>query len=165
MFSIALATLLAVQTPTLAPSPVVPVRPAPVVSVAPTDDPSTHIDNARRALANGEFDVARREFVIAAALDRDAGRLPVEASFGLAHVLYSQSYNREAATTLDRLAAEAARIGDMDTEARALLDAVWLHLDAGQRAAARSNATRLRAIVDDERLSEETRKLVKSRLR
>lgn len=123
-----------------------------------------HLDSARRALNDGAFDVARREFVIAAALDRDAGNVPVDASFGLAHCLYSQSYNREAALVMNKLADEAAIAGDVETEARALSDAVWLNVDAKQYGRARLDAIRLRAISGDTRISAETRKLIKARI-
>jgi hypothetical protein len=163
MFTIALAALLAVQTPSLVPPPDDTTRGSRPVAVRVTDA-SAHLDSARRALAAGEFDVARRAFVIAAALERDAGRLPIEAAFGLAHVLYSQSYNREAAFTLDRLAQDAAKAGDAETEAKALMDATWLHVDAGQRASARACGERLRALLKEGRLSAETRKAVRARV-
>lgn len=123
-----------------------------------------HIDAARRALMNGEFDVARREFVIAVALDRDAGRLPAEAAFGLAHCLYSQTFNREAAVVMNQLADEASAAGDVETEAKALADAVWLHVDSKQYAKAREDAARLRKLSTDARLTTETRKLIKARI-
>lgn len=123
-----------------------------------------HLDSARRALADGAWDIARREFVIAAALDRDAGRVPVDAAFGLAHCLYSQSYNREAALVMNKLAEEAAATGDVETEARALADAVWLNADSGQWGKARQDALRLRTISTDSRISPETRKLIKARI-
>lgn len=123
-----------------------------------------HLASARAALAIGAFDEARREFAAAAAFDRDAGRVPTEAAIGLAHCLYSQGYNREAATVLDALAQEAYVAGDADTEARARLDAAWLHLDAGDRALARAHAERLRALLPDPRLDESTRKAVRARL-
>ncbi len=123
-----------------------------------------HLDSARRALADGAWDIARREFVIAAALDRDAGRVPVDAAFGLAHCLYSQSYNREAALVMNKLADEAAQTGDVETEARALADAVWLNADSGQWGKARQDALRLRNISTDSRITPETRKLIKARI-
>jgi hypothetical protein len=171
LITAAASALFVLQAATVAQPPVTTdntatrtVASATVARVADSVSPANHLDSARRALANGQFDVARREFVIAAALERDAGRVPVEASFGLAHVLYSQSYNREAAIVLGQLAEEAAKQGDIDTEVRARLDAIWLNLDAGQRAQARADASRLRSLIDDTRLTAETRKLLKARL-
>ncbi len=135
-------------------------------TITPTDDRSAaaeHLASAQRAVSVGAYDVARREFVMAAALDRDAGYLPLEASLGLARVLYSQSYGREAAQILDRLATEAAQKGDADVEARALVDAIWLNVDAGQRNQARSDALRLQMLLKDRQLSAATVKIVKER--
>lgn len=134
------------------------------VSASYTLTASDHLDSARRAFAEGAWDIARREFVISAALDRDAGRIPIEASFGLAHCLYSQSYNREAALVMNKLADEVAQAGDVETEARALADAVWLNADSGQWGKARQDALRLRNISTDSRLTPETRKLIKARI-
>ncbi|WP_310569290.1 hypothetical protein [Gemmatimonas sp.] len=166
MFQLALVAMTALQASTITlpnvPSPAAATR---TVAVAePIVTSPEHIARARLALANGEFDVARREFVTAAAIDRDEGKLPTEATFGLAHVLYAQSYNREAAMVLERLAADASTVGDVDTEAKALLDAMWLNVDAKQRLQARADASRLRVLLRDKRLSNETRKLVASRV-
>lgn len=123
-----------------------------------------HLQLARRAMDNGEFDIARREFSAAASLEREAGKLPVESSIGLANALYAQAYNREAAMTMERLANEAALRGDTDTEAIALADAVWLNVDAGQRVTARKLSDRLRLLMKDTPLSLEARNAVKARL-
>ncbi|WP_373065030.1 hypothetical protein [Gemmatimonas sp.] len=166
MFQLALVALTALQASTLTlpvtPSAAATTRAASVAE--PMISNPEHIARARVALAKGEYDVARREFVTAAAIDRDEGKLATEASFGLAHVLYAQSYNREAATVLERLAAEASTAGDVDTEAKALLDAMWLNVDAKQRMQARADASRLRVLLKDKRLSNDTRKLVASRV-
>ncbi|WP_309671338.1 hypothetical protein [Gemmatimonas sp.] len=166
MFQLALVAMTALQASTIT-LPNVPSSAAATRTVAVAEPNVTspeHIARARLALANGEFDVARREFVTAAAIDRDEGKLPTEATFGLAHVLYAQSYNREAAMVLERLAADASTVGDVDTEAKALLDAMWLNVDAKQRLQARADASRLRVLLRDKRLSNETRKLVASRV-
>jgi len=63
---------------------------------------------------------------------------------------------------LERLAADAQMKGDADTEARALLDAIWLHTDAKQYAPARNDARRLKELLKSPGLSAETRKLVQS---
>lgn len=167
--SIVTAAMLVVQEPrsTTPPAAVRAVPPATVVTtatVAPLVTASDHLDSARRAFVTGAFDIARREFVIAAALERDAGRVPVEASFGLAHALYSMSYNREAAIVMGVLAKEAASVGDVETEAKALVDAMWLNLDCGQRAQARVDGQRLRALATHPSLSAATRKAVKQRV-
>ncbi|MBL0939128.1 MAG: hypothetical protein IBJ03_09540 [Gemmatimonadaceae bacterium] len=142
-------------------------RPAPVVvsTRTPAVDDNEHIAKARKALEVGDFDMARREFVIAAALDRDAGRLPTEAVFGLANTLYSLSYTREAAIVMNRLAEEASEAGDKNTEAKALADAMWLNFESGQRVQGRADGARLRTLLKDSSLSASTKEYVKSRTR
>ncbi|WP_411280396.1 hypothetical protein [Gemmatimonas sp.] len=165
MFQLALVAMTVLQASTLTlPATPSPAGPRTAVVTEPIVSSPEHIARARLALANGEFDVARREFVTAAAIDRDEGKLATEASFGLAHVLYAQSYNREAATVMERLAADASTAGDVDTEAKALLDAMWLNVDAKQRLQARADASRLRVLLKDQRLSSEIRKLIASRV-
>ena len=166
MFQLALVAMTALQASTFTlPSPQASAASAATrVVVAPVVSSPEHIARARLALANGEFDLARREFVTAVAIDRDEGKLAAEASFGLAHVLYAQSYNREAAVVLERLAADASAAGDVDTEAKALVDAMWLNVDARQRLQARADASRLRVLLKDKRLTSATRKLITSRV-
>jgi thioredoxin-like negative regulator of GroEL len=162
MLTIVIAALTAVHTAAIIPtSPVVPVTP---VVVEPTRS-AEHLAKARRALDQGELQEARREFVIASALDRDEGKLPAEAAFGLAQVLYSQFDEKGAAKVLDQLAEEAAVKGDANTEARALVDAVWLNVNTRQVNRARINAERLRELMQSAALSAETRAFVTSRVR
>jgi len=137
---------------------------APALTPTPPRAYAEHIEIARRAMLNGEFDIARREFAAAAEVDREAGRLPVEAVTGLAHALYSQSYNREAAIAMERLAKEAAARGDTNVEAIALADAIWLNTDAGQRITARKQADRLRKLMKDSAVTTATRDLVRARV-
>jgi len=132
----------------------------PIVDVKSADD---HLESARKALALGAFDEARREFAASAALDREAGRVPVESSFGLAQALFAQSYDREAATVLAKLADDAKRAGDAEVEAKALNDLVWLNVNGGQRLEARANGLRLRSLLEKATLSDDTRKAIKRR--
>ena len=124
-----------------------------------------HMALARRAIESGDFDLARRQYVIAVSLEKDAGRLPVTSSFGLTQVLYALSYGREAAMVMDRLADAAAEQGNFDVEARARADALWLKHENGQIQFARQDARRLRELMKGNALSEETRKLVQTRVR
>jgi hypothetical protein len=123
-----------------------------------------HLARAKRAMLDGQFELARREFLAAATLERESGRVPVEAVTGLAHALYSQSYNVEAALEMERLAAEAAANGNANAEAMALADAIWLNADAGQRLAARKQASRLKKLMRDSAITAETREFVRVRV-
>lgn len=150
-------------------TPVAPARPLPIspvtVSLTASRADNEHLVRARQALDSGAYDIARREFVIAAALDRDAGLLPVDASFGLANVLFAQGYEREAALVLDQLADEALNRDEVDVAARALNDATWLHLQARRPAEARADGQRLASLLGDSRLSPAVRREVRARFR
>ena len=155
----AAASLIAFNTMTLTPPRV--VANGTVANVVAAID---HLASARAALAVGAFDDARREFAAAAAADREAGRLPVESSMGLAYTLFAQQYDREAAHILTRLATDAANAGNAEVEAKALLDVVWLNVQNGQRAEARANGLRLRELSDKNLVGAETRQLIKRRI-
>lgn len=124
-----------------------------------------HLALARVAASSGDFDAARREYLTAVNLERTFGRLPVESTRGLVQMLYALSYNREASYMLDQLADEAQRRGDVDTEARARADAMWLKADDGRRDQARIDARRLKALTRQGVLSDETKAYVAMRLR
>ena len=124
-----------------------------------------HVEIARRALTTGEYRTARREFKVAALLEREDGRVPTEATLGLVSVLCLQGKLGDAAIELERLATEAAAQGDADTEARALADAIWLKVEAGGRQTVRNEAIRLRRLLDSSRLAPETREYVTQRVR
>lgn len=140
------------------------VEPLPRVAQPPVRSAESHLDSAKRAMSNGAFDIARREFAASAALTRQAGKLPLEAVLGLANALYAQSYDREAATTLEQLATEAALRGDSDAEAIALADAYWLNTNNGQRVNARKQRDRLRTLVKEVPLSSEAQRAIRSRI-
>lgn len=132
---------------------------------SPATRDEEHLLKARKAMTDGAFEMARREFIIAAALDRAEGKLPVDATFGLAHVLYGQGREADAARVLDELASEALTVNDMDCAALALQDALWLHLRAGRRTEAQNDGVKLGRVLDSDRLSPAVRKQVRLRVR
>jgi thioredoxin-like negative regulator of GroEL len=162
MLTLVIAALTAVHTAAALPA-VRATASTPIVAEPARS--AEHIAKARRALDQGELQEARREYVIASALDRDEGKLPTEAVFGLAQVLYSQFDEKGAAKVLDQLADEAAAKGDVDTEARALADATWLNVNTQQIARARIDAERLRELMQGAHLSPETRAFLAKRVR
>ncbi|MES2525371.1 MAG: hypothetical protein V4617_21955 [Gemmatimonadota bacterium] len=123
------------------------------------------LENARRLLTEGAYDEARREFLIAIVLERDAGRVPTEASLGLAHTLFGQNRARDAATVLEELASDAWRKGQPDCEARALMDLVWLNARAGRNTDVRADIGRLRTLMNHPDVKESTRKDINARIR
>jgi hypothetical protein len=167
MFTIMLAALFNTVTAAAPGAPAVTrlpfARAAIEVAHAPADE--EHLLKARVAMLAGQLDLARREFIIAAALDRDAGRVPTEATFGLARVLYGQNREAEAARLLDELATEALRQQDVDCAALALNDALWLHLRANRRADALADGLRLTDVLNDTRLSDTVRREVRGRFK
>lgn len=165
--SMTMLAALHVNSPSLTMQPPVKSRMPMVAStarVSATRADAEHLARAKQAMLDGQFELARREFLAAATLEREAGRVPVEAVTGLAHALYSQAYNVEAALAMERLAAEAAANRDANAEAVALADAIWLHADAGQRLAARKQASRLKKLMKDSTITAETREFVRIRV-
>jgi Tfp pilus assembly protein PilF len=159
------AVVTAMSTPATPSNPdvLLPIRGAArtisALTAANTDEP----DALRRALAAqavGDMETARREYVVAAALDRDAGALPTQASYGLALVLSEQGKYQAAARVMEQLAADAATLRDDDVEARALVDALFLNGRAHLVAQARDNADRLRELSKSPKLSTDTRKRI-----
>ncbi|WP_043579468.1 hypothetical protein [Gemmatimonas phototrophica] len=166
MLTIALAALITV-------APVLPSSPRAVAQggaglfapmLAVIDSPLEHIEKGRTALVAGDLAVAEREFAKAIRMQRTDGVLSVDASYGAAQVFTLQKRFRDAADVLDQLAADANLLGDAETEARVLLDAVSLKIRGHRRAAARLDADRLKQLVTDVRVSDATRRLIKVRL-
>jgi len=166
MLSIMLAALLN-TAPSAAPgAPAVtrlPFDRAAALLAAHTDE--EHLLKARKAMMEGALEVARREFIIAAALDRADGRMPLDATLGLAHVLFGQNREVEAARVLDELADEALKAGNADVAALALQDALWLHVRGGRRAQTMSDGLKLTQLLNSSGLSPDVRKQVRTRFR
>ncbi len=157
LFTLTSAALLAATPMALVVATAAPVSFEMSVPVAA----NPHLQNARTALEQGDVAMARREYQFAQVVDRDAGVIPVEATNGLAALLYAQSKPREAAEIMQQLADEAARAGKIDLEASALVSATWLRLECGDRIMAKQGVRRLREIARDKSISAETRTLLK----
>jgi hypothetical protein len=151
--------LMTAGTPSANPDVLLPIRAAAVKAAARADEPDA-LARAIAAQAAGDFITARREYVIAAAIDRDAGTLPTQASYGLALILSEQGKYRPAAQVMEHLAADAATLQDDETEARALIDALYLNSRAHFVAQARDNAERLRVLAKSAKVSPSTRKMI-----
>ncbi len=136
------------------------VTPASAVGTMTSD----HLRDARSAAQRGDMNAARRQYRVAVALGRDEGCLPVEASHGLARMLYAQAQSAEAAGVMQQLGNEARAAGNLDVEAEALVAAAWLQLDAGQRVSAKASVRRLYELSHARGLSKETRALLKESL-
>jgi tetratricopeptide (TPR) repeat protein len=165
MFSLLVAALVSTSLDTsIVPSQVSHSPVHTTYTVVALDTPAQIIEKARAAQAAGDLQGALKEFMRAIRLQRADGLLSVDASYGAAHVLNLQARHHEAADVLDQLAADANLIGDADVEARVLLDVVSLKVEHHRKAAARSDALRLKELFSDVRLTSETRRLIKTRL-
>lgn len=166
MLSIMLAALLNTATFTAPGAPAatrLPFGKAEMLLTTARDE--EHLLKARRAMMDGALETARREFIIAAALDRADGKLPLDATVGLAHVLFGQNREAEAARVLDELAEEALKVNNVDCAALALHDALWLHVRANRRPQAVNDGLKLTQLLNAGRLSPEVRKQVQTRFR
>lgn len=164
MLTLALLAAITTATPIAPTSGAAMTRPDVSAAQRLGDAAAERLERARRAQCAGDFELARQEYAAAAELDRAAGGLAVEASYGLAHVLQQQSLLREAGLVLNHLANEASLRGDAETEAQALLDALWLNAKASERVQVRTDVARLKALVTDERVSSATRRQIRARL-
>ncbi len=135
-----------------------------VVTMAIPLTTDEHMALARRALDAGDYTTARRAFKVAALLEREEGRVPAAAVFGLVSVLNVQGALTEAVQELDHLAGDAARAGNDEVEARALADAIWIKMETRGRMAARNDAVRLRELLRGNTLSADTRHYVTQRV-
>jgi Tfp pilus assembly protein PilF len=157
------ALLLALHTTAAAPAadPValLPIRAVTKTATTLTLDPD-YLARAMAAQAAGDLETARREYVVAVALERDSGRLPTQAAYGLALVLNEQGKYREGAAVLEALASDASAKHDDEIEARALLDALYLNSRAHRNWQARDNMERLMVLVKSPALSPALRKRI-----
>ncbi len=146
-------------TPVVDPATLLPIRPAIKAAASLTVEPD-YLARALAAQAAGDLETARREYVVAVALDRDAGRVPAEAAYGLALVLNEQGKYRQGAQVLESLANDASAKHDDETEARALLDALYLNSRAHRPLQARDNYERLTVLAKSPAVSPALRKRI-----
>lgn len=145
--------------PATDPAVLLPISHVAKVAARLADEPD-YLARAIAAQAAGDLEGARREYVVASALDRDAGRMPTQATYGLALILSEQGKYRDAAAALEALADDAALHKDDDVEARALLDALYLNSRAHRAPQARDNAERLNLLKRSMKLSPDLKKRI-----
>ncbi|MBY0488291.1 MAG: hypothetical protein K2R93_00505 [Gemmatimonadaceae bacterium] len=148
-----------IATPAADPAALLPIHAVARAAASLSMEPD-YLARAMAAEAAGDLETARREYVVAVALERDSGRLPTEAAYGLAFVLNEQGKYRESAAVLEALANDASAKHDTDTEARALLDALYLNSRAHRHAHARDNMERLTMLAKHPALAPSLRKRI-----
>jgi len=125
------------------------------------------IEKGDQLAGSQKYGAARREYAAAAELIRAEGGFPSLPLKKTADVYYFQGMYRSAIATLDKLAEEAAEVGDLVTQAWAQADAVWLfdmdcrqHLKSerpGRNLEMDQRATSLRLLLGSPYLPVETR--------
>lgn len=156
---LAMTAATAAPTTTLDPAARLPISRVAQAAAALSREPDA-IARALAAQAMGDYDAARREYIVAIALDRDAGRLPTQASYGLALILNEQGQHAKAAKVMEQLAADAAHRQEDEIEARALIDARFLNGRARRVAEVRDNSLRLAELARSRKVSTATRRQI-----
>jgi len=93
------------------------------------------------------FTAAAREYQKAAVIARREGHLPSWTTWKLANAHFNDDNLPAAAMALDRLADEAALVGDLPTEALALYNSAWLYSKAGRGTETATRVTRLKGLL------------------
>lgn len=92
-----------------------------------------HIARGDQLLGGEDYRGARKAYEAAIEIIRDENGFPAVPLKRLANAFYFEGLNRAAIKTLDRLADEAAEVGDVATQAWSQADAAWvLNLDCNQ---------------------------------
>ena len=113
---------------------------------------------------SGQFSDARAAYREAVALRVRAKESPAAAQWQIANLYYGEGDLLRAAQTLDRLALDAARRGEHDVRADALLEAAFLYRKAGQRRRAADIARELRAMQSEKPLSQDVKDEIARRI-
>ena len=106
-----------------------------------------HLDKGDAFSSQLRFTAAAREYQKAANIARNEGHLPSWTSWKLANAHFNDDNLMAAAVALDRLAEEAALVGDLPTEALAIYNSAWLYSKAGRRTETATRVTRLKGLL------------------
>ncbi|SRR5258708_6004623 len=93
------------------------------------------------------YDAAAREYAGAVDMARREGHLPSWTSWKMANAQYFDGNLVGAAATLDKIANEAALVGDLDVEALAIYYAAWLDGKAGHKIETAARVARLEGLL------------------
>ncbi|HWC72693.1 MAG TPA: hypothetical protein VG454_02060 [Gemmatimonadales bacterium] len=105
--------------------------------IARGDELSTHL----------RFAAAAREYRKAADVARSEGHLASGTTWKLANAYYYDGNLVDAAAALDRLADEAAQVGDLAVEGLAIYHSAWLNGKAGRKTETTARVARLEALL------------------
>ncbi len=113
---------------------------------------------------SGQFADARDAYREAITLRVRAKESPAAAQWQIANLYYGEGDKLRAAQTLDQLAFDAARRGEHDVRAEALVEAAFLYRAVGQRRRSAEIVRELRVLRGDERLSQELKDEIAQRI-
>jgi hypothetical protein len=137
----------------------------PASSVTATrENGATILERAEQLAEEGRFQEAKAEYARAAEAQRKEGVLPSVALRGLAQMYFGESRPRRSAAILSGLAAEAERVGALDVQARALLDAAFLYRSEGLVHELQRTVVRLEPLRTSPYVSPELRDLIQQRI-
>ena len=126
---------------------------------------NARLARAEELVQRGRITAASREYIAVVKMQRAQNVLPTEAMWKLAdlHNTYGRSPERTA-NVLASLAADAERLGEPATEAKALLEATILYNKAHMPQKAQDCASRLDALMASSSVSDELRQEIQRRI-
>jgi hypothetical protein len=107
----------------------------------------SYIDRGDKLTSEVRFAAAAREYQRAADVARREGHLASGTSWKLATAYYNDDNLVAAAAAMDRLANDAAQVGDLEIEALSLYYAAWLGGKAGRQAETTARVARLESLL------------------
>lgn len=122
-----------------------------------------HIQQGDEAMGKSEFAEARRHYELAAEKVRDQGEFPALAVHRQAAAFYYEEQYQNAISTLDRLADEAARHGDVATQVWALADEAWIQGQRGMEIDMERTVDRVHKLLKSPYLPHHIKKEIKSK--
>jgi tetratricopeptide (TPR) repeat protein len=145
-------------------TPAAPEDPWVVCRSADQDASCAHLNRARVLLEESNPKEAGREYRHAVEARRASGQYPGEELWLLANFHHQQGEWRQAVRTLDLLAEEAQRAGDLDRLALGLTQAVILDGKNGRKARASARLGRLAPLLESPYLPVERVDYIRERL-
>jgi tetratricopeptide (TPR) repeat protein len=110
-------------------------------------DVRVHVSKGDMLRSQLRFSEAAREYSRAADIARREGHLASGTTWMLANAYYNDGNLIDAAEALDRLATEAAQVGELPVQALAMFNSAWLYGKAGRRTATATRVARLEGLL------------------
>ena len=149
-------SLVAVATLLIAPNLSAVQSAAPVPTVLPgiqasagelSPDVQLYMGRGDELSSHLRYDAAAREYARAADIARREGHLPSGTTWKLANAQYYDGNLVGAAASLDKIANEAAVVGDLEVEALAIYYAAWLDAKGGRKTETAARVARLEGLL------------------